>query len=203
MNHLILYSSRGEQGPANNTKHTLPHGVTFCEEHNVHQINPSLQSVLQFLPHLSKCTGYSTVGTARSALSSFIVIDGIKLGSHPIVSRFMAGLFNIKPALPRYETTWDPQQVLAYLKDFPDVHDITLKLLTQKLVIIMALVSAQRTQTLQLLSLDSMNVQPEHISFTITSCLKQTRSSGGRTDLCLPLYSKVTLWMKNSTCLLC
>ena len=43
----------------------------------------------------------------------------------------MTGLFNIKPALPRYATTWDPQQVLAYLKGLPDAENLTLKLLTQ------------------------------------------------------------------------
>jgi len=134
--------------------------------------------------------GYSAVGTARSALSSFITVEGVKLGSHPLVSRFMSGLFNIKPALPRYISTWDPQQVLLHLKNFPNTKELSLKLLTHKLVMIMIPITAQRTQTLQLLSLDNMNVRQNEISFNITSCLKQTRSGGRRNRHLVPIAFK-------------
>ena len=65
--------------------------------------------------------GYSVEATARSALSSFITVNGIKVGEHPLVSRFMSGLFNKKPALPRYTETCDPLIELNYLKTFPAV----------------------------------------------------------------------------------
>ena len=48
---------------------------------------------------------YSAVATARSALSTIIKVDGVKVGEHPLVPRFMTGLFNQKPALPRYTNT--------------------------------------------------------------------------------------------------
>ena len=89
--------------------------LKYCSDCNISQVNPKLQQVLDFLTLQSKRVGYSAVATARSALSSFIKVDGVKVGDHPLVSRFMTGLFNQKPALPRYSETWDPQIVLNHL----------------------------------------------------------------------------------------
>ena len=119
----------------------------FFKDTSISYIHPTLQQVLDFLTHQSKTVGYSTVATARSALSSFLTVDGIKVGEHPLVSRFMSGLFSQKPALPRYTKTWNPQIVLNYLKTFPAVDSMSLKQLTLKLLMLMALLSAQRTQT--------------------------------------------------------
>ena len=123
-------------------------------------MNPTLQQVLEFLSFQSKTVGYSAVATSRSALSTFVKIDGVKVGYHPLVSRFMTGLFNQKPALPRYTETWNPHLVLNHLKTYPSTGNLSLKQLTQKLVMLMALLSAQRTQTLQKLSLEDMSTSP-------------------------------------------
>ena len=92
----------------------------------------------------------------------------------------MSGVFNRKPTFPRYAETWDPQIVLNHLKGYPDIKEMTLKQLTLKMTMIMALVTAQRTQTLKLLSIEDMQVKPGEYSFQITSLLKQTSASGGR-----------------------
>ena len=44
----------------------------------------------------------------------------------------------------------------------------------------MILVTAQRTQTLKLLSIEDVQVKPDEYSFRITSLLKQTSANGGR-----------------------
>ena len=76
-----------------------------------------LFSVLDFLAHLleSGC-GFSAINTARSALSSIILVNSVPVGQHSLVKRFMRGVFNIKPSLPRYVHTWDVNVVLTYLK---------------------------------------------------------------------------------------
>ena len=85
----------------------------------------------------------------------------------------MSGVFNRKP-------TWDPQTVLNHLKGYPHVKEMTLKQLTLKMTMLMALVTAQRTQTLKLLSIQDMHVKPGEYSFHIMSLLKQTSASGGK-----------------------
>lgn len=123
--------------------------LKFCKDTSISYRHPAVQQVLDFLTHQSKTVGYSAVATARSALSSFITVVSIKLSEHPLVSRFMSGLFNQKPALPRYTEAWTPQIVLNYLKNFSAVDSMPLKQLTLKLLMLMALLSAKRTQTLQ------------------------------------------------------
>ena len=106
---------------------------------------------------------------------------------NPLVSRFMSGLFNLKPALPRYTVTWNPQIVLNHLKTYPTTGNLSLKQLTQKLVMLMALLSAQRTQTLQKLSLEEMSASPGKYIFHISSLLKQTSAKGGQNRHLFPI----------------
>ena len=99
----------------------------------------------------------------------------------------MSGLFNLKPALPRYTVTWNPQIVLNHLKTYPTTGNLSLKQLTQKLVMLMALLSAQRTQTLQKLSLEEMSASPGKYIFHISSLLKQTSAKGGQNRHLFPI----------------
>ena len=46
--------------------------------------------------------GYSVINTARSALSTIINVDNLSIGKHSLVKKFVRGVYNIKPSLPRY-----------------------------------------------------------------------------------------------------
>ena len=127
------------------------------------------------------------MATSRSALSTFVKIDGVKVGDHPLVSRFMTGLFNQKPALPRFTETWNPQLVLNHLKTYPSTRNLSLKQLTQKLVMLMALLSAQRTQSLQKVTLEDMSTSPGKYIFHISSLLKYTSAKGGQNRHLFPV----------------
>ena len=164
--------------------------IDFCKDHHICVMTPSLPQLLEFLTLQSKRLGYSALGTVRSALSSFITIDGIKAGEHLLVSRFMTGIFNRKPCFPRYVETWDPQIVLDHLRSYPDVKFMTLKQLTLKLTMFMALVSAQRTRTLKLLSTENMVKKSEEFTFRVLSLLKQSSAGGGTQRHLAPIVFK-------------
>jgi hypothetical protein len=52
--------------------------------------------------------GYSAVNTARSSLSTILVVnDSLTFGMHPLVKRFLKGVFEQKPSLPRYTVIWN------------------------------------------------------------------------------------------------
>lgn len=151
-------------------------------------MTPSLSQLLEFMTLLSTRLGYSTMGTLRSTLSSFISIDGTKAGEHPLVSRFITGIFNGKPCFPRYVETWDPQFVLDYLCSYPDAKNMSLKQPTLKLTMLMALFSAQRTQTLQLLSTEYMVRKSDEFTFKVMSLLKQSSASGEKQRHLAPIF---------------
>ena len=60
-----------------------------------------------FCNFLYSFVGYSVLNTAGSSLSSFIDIDGVPVGKHLTITRFLRGVFNIRSTLPRYNYTWD------------------------------------------------------------------------------------------------
>ena len=80
-------------------------------------MQPLKQGVEFLTKYFITGVGYSAVNSARSAFSFLIKpLHGITFGKNPLVSRFLRGVFNIRPALPRYVTTWNVSKVFQYLK---------------------------------------------------------------------------------------
>ena len=65
----------------------------------------------------------------------------------------MKGVFNLRTPAPRYNFIWDASVVPNFLRKLPDNNDLPLKLLSFKLIMLIALVSGQRVQTLSCLNL--------------------------------------------------
>ena len=87
----------------------------------------------------------------------------------------MTGVFNLHPSQPNYLETWDVNIVLHYLKILSPVEDLSLKLLTYKLVMLVALTQASRTQSISLLSLQGMKIDSKSIVMFYCGLLKQCR----------------------------
>ena len=118
--------------------------------------------------------GYSCVNTARSALSTIIYIDGVPVGQHNIVRKFMKGIFNMKPALPRYQCsgTWDLNVMLNYIYSLSPVKDLSLKLLTRKLVMLLCILSGQRSQAIHMFDVQNMQLTFNRVEFVVPELLK-------------------------------
>ena len=86
-----------------------------------------------------------------------IVIDVFSVGSHPLVIRFLKGLYNLRTPVSRYCEVWDVNQVLDYLKTL----SLLVKQLTLKLVMLIALTTASRSQSVYCLSIENMVKEPD------------------------------------------
>lgn len=116
------------------------------------------------------------VNTARSALSTFIILNGnVTFGCHPLVIRFMKGIFNLRPPISRYSEMWDVDVVLRKLITLSPVKDLDMKHLTLKLVTLMAIISAQRAQTLHLLDTSMMSKTYSGYIFRFDKVVKHSR----------------------------
>ena len=133
----------------------------YCKKHC---ISPYFASVTDGINFLSECydNGYSYSGlnTAQSALSSVLYFPTSTFGSHSLVNRLE--VFNNRPCFPKYKTTWDVNLVLAYLKQI-SLDSVTLKQLSQKCVMLLALLTGQRIQTLQ-------KIKVQNVSFNFQGC---------------------------------
>ena len=130
--------------------------------------------MLKFLSQLySKGLQYRSLGTARSALSTFLKIcSNININEFEEVSRFMKGAFLDRPALPRYTTTWSVDTVLNHIRSLTN---LTLLQLSGKLSMLFLLVSAQRCQTLHLIELSDIKITNDKLFIAPKHLLKQSR----------------------------
>ena len=90
---------------------------------------------------------YSGLCGARSALSSVVCIKGFsKLSDHPMISRYLKGIFNRHPPLPKYKQIWDINQVLHYYTNLPDNKELEFKYIVKKLVMLFLILGAGRNK---------------------------------------------------------
>ncbi|XP_045161322.2 uncharacterized protein LOC123526296 [Mercenaria mercenaria] len=159
--------------------------------------NPNIKTVLTFLTKMyDRGLRYSAMDTVRSAISVFVKICGnMDLNSNETITRFMKGVFNDRPTLPRYQTTWDVQIVLDYLKQLTDT---TLLQLSCKLCMLFLLLSAQRCQTLHLVDLSDVVISNERVLIYPNHLLKQSKP-GSHLDV---IYLSKHSWIMK-ICALC
>ena len=120
--------------------------------------------------------GYSSINIARAALSCLgLMFDNVLVGKHPIVIRYLKGVYNLRPVTTKNSFVWDVSVVLQYLRKLSPVHMLCLKQLSFKLVMLIALTNATRSQTIHLLRIDNMQKLPGEYVFTIFDLLKQSR----------------------------
>lgn len=136
-----------------------------------------MNDAINFLATLFRAgLGYSAICAARSALSCYLDIAGCpQFGEHCLVKRFVKGVFELRPAFPKYASTWNVDVVLEHLELYYPHEQITLKELSYKLVMLLALLSAQRCQTLHSLSVNSMHLSNSKCVFYLNVLLKHSR----------------------------
>ena len=152
---------------------------SWCHKRQIDLLQASIYQVVDFLTEcFHEGKGYSTINSYRSALSATFCSlndDPAPLGSHPLIARLLKGVYILKPPTPRYSSTWDVSKVTDYLKTLAPLRELSLKLLTFKTVMLCALTSAQRQQTLCALDLNFKKESQNSISFVVTERLKTSR----------------------------
>ena len=126
---------------------------------------------------------YRSINVIRSAISSVALIEGLPAGQHPLVCRFMRAVYNRKPALPRYQSVWDPDVVLDLFQQWGPTGTLSLLRLSKKLAMLMLLQSGQRGQTLLLLDVTCMHLTPGRVAFQIKAPLKTSKPGHHQSEL--------------------
>ena len=114
------------------------------------------------------------------------------MGSDPLVNHFLKAVFTARPCVPRYQSIWDTSLVLSYLKTFAPVESSNIKDLTLKLVMLIALVTGQRCQSIYLMDLDSMQKNEDHYKFVIGDVVKQSAPDKKQPKLILPAFNPLS-----------
>lgn len=126
---------------------------------------------------------YSTINQHRSALNTIL-----PLTDQTLIKRFLKGVFRIKPVFPRYNETWDPNPVLEYLEKLAPLHSLSLENLTYKLVLILALISSQRVQTLTKIKLSNIVTFDDRLEIKITDIIKTSAPNKYQPKIVAPIF---------------
>lgn len=105
-------------------------------------------------------------------LSSILQLNSnlsLTLGQIPVVhvKRLMKGIFELRPALPRYKSIWDVSLVFTHFRGQTLASQLSLKDITVKLTLFLSLLSGQRSQTIK--------SETDKGVFSVTDKMKQTR----------------------------
>ena len=115
-------------------------------------------------------------------------VDGYSVDEHPLIARLLKGMFHIRPPEERYRFTWDVNVLLTFLESWFPLSVLELKQLTLKTAALVALVSAQRSQTFSALSIDFMNSTATGTQFVVISLLKSSRPGKSSLMVSLPAF---------------
>ena len=103
------------------------------------------------------------------------LIDNLRVGEHPLVSQLLKGMFHSRPPLPRYSATWDIQTVIDHIKALGNNETLSLKCLSQKLGVLLAITSMERVSEIVAHDLRFRRFLPEGVVFELPEFVKKSR----------------------------
>ncbi|XP_053593380.1 uncharacterized protein LOC128667449 [Microplitis demolitor] len=162
----------------------------FCHLTNTSVFTAKIPDVLRFLTsEVDKGASYGSVNSLRSAVA---LILGPELSENPDVKRFCKGVSKIRPPRPKYDSTWNPKIFLDFVSKWFPNDDLSLQHLSYKVVVLLALTTGHRIQTLAAINLNNIDQSDDRIEIKITSQLKTSGPKSTQPNLILPFFTEDT-----------
>lgn len=159
----------------------------FCQEKSFDVFSDLIFNIIDFLTFLfDKGASYGSLNSARSAIAMLV---GSHIAENSEIKRFLKGSFNLKPSAPKYDEIWDPSLVLKFFSTGPKNEDCDLRTLSLRLVTLLALITAQRRQTLSFIDIRNIRrVNNNKIEIKIPDLIKTSGPSRRQPVLLLPRF---------------
>ena len=164
---------------------------SWCLQRNLDPFSAAVVDVLAFLAEQFNMRGLAcrTISVYKACFSQIHnAVEGQQLGNLSIVSRFMKGVFQLKPAVPKTCSTWSVGPVLQYLSSLEPLEKLSIKDLTFKLTMLVALASAARVHEIAALDCGSVIKKTDCWEFVLTSHVKNSRPNHPNRRLYLSRY---------------
>lgn len=165
--------------------------IRYCQDKGINPLEAEECFIIGFLTTLIKNdASYGSVNTAKSAV---VLISAQNFSGSKKLSRFLKGAFKLNPSRPRYETTWDIDPVLNKLSSWGPAESLDLPRLTNKFVLLVAIVSSQRLQTLASLRIKNIVKTGKGFEIRVPDILKTSGPGRTQPTIILPRYTKKDL----------
>nr|CAH7762543.1 unnamed protein product [Callosobruchus chinensis] len=158
----------------------------YCQTTGTPIYEAEANHVISFLQGLFDANKYQ-FGTFNSHRSALSLILGEHVHKDSRIPRFMRGISKLRPSRPKYNCTWDPQQVIAFLGTWEN-SQISLQHLSYKVATLLALVTGQRIQTISLIRPSNLMESPSGIQILITDQIKTSNINKLQPCLQIPFF---------------
>ena len=162
----------------------------WCAERQIGYGQITVDTVCKYLLFLfenktpsGKDMSSGALNRIRSSISFFLQYDFPGLGNQMPVVRLFNYFYKARPNMPRYRVTWDVGIVLRFLARWHPMESLSLKQLTLKTVMLVALTSSDRAQTLHALRTDQVELTDDGLVFVVFSRLKHTKPGSPATTV--------------------
>lgn len=163
----------------------------YCNLENIDPLCGSIQNILSFLTEeYKKGMSYGSLNSFRSAIA---LIYGTDLAEDDRVQRFFKGVSKLRPAKPKYNTTWDPKIVLDFISKMGPNSELSLSEISSKMAILLALVTGHRLQTLIAIDVRNIDETDKGIEIKIPDQIKTSKLNRPQPTLFLPFYTENSL----------
>ncbi|KAJ8909905.1 hypothetical protein NQ315_005640 [Exocentrus adspersus] len=160
---------------------------SFCHQKQ-HQ-DPFVYNLAIYLEFLEQMfdngLSYSVINTYRSAMN---LIFAPSEEDRKNINRFLKGVAKMRPPHPKYKFTWNPDPVLSFVKNWYPLNRLNIENLTYKLVFLMAITSASRTQTLSKIKITDIIKLERKIEIRVTERIKTSASNKFQPLLIFPYF---------------
>lgn len=152
---------------------------SYCNNNKISLNNIKIQHVINFLSiNFDNGNSYSHIKSLKSAIGHLVNFPPYtKLGDHPIMKKFMTGLFNLRPPKPKLGFVWDVKIVFDHFKILTENQFLPDNILTYKLVILLLLLGGQRVNTIFWFQVDEMIVTDISVTFAPSHVLKHSNKN--------------------------
>lgn len=167
--------------------------LQFCFKKNLDSFDFEEKIVIEFLTTaFQKGASYGTLNSARSALA-FVSSD---ISDNKHISRLLKGVARLRPPKPKYEQIWNVDPVFEELAKWYPLESLDLDQLTERLILLLALGTAQRVQTISSIKLSNLKHDSLGYKIKITDLIKTSRPG-----VCQPLLNVPYLKDKPQLCI--
>lgn len=162
--------------------------LLFCSTSGIDPYEANERHALTwFTQRYSAGASYGTLNSCRAALG---LLAGESLSQSPMITRFFKGVFRMRPTKPRYDDTWDVAPVLEQISTLFPLESLTLPQMTDRLVMLLALATAHRMQTLAAIKVSNIVKTDRGYEIRIDSLIKTSRPGACQPLLLLPRFTE-------------
>ena len=138
-----------------------------------------MSDVINFLASLyEKGLSYSVIKSAKASLNLILAFPPYSsIGEHPLIIKFMKGVFNTRPPTRKFGFVWDVKILFDYFRELGDNENLKDDVLSHKILLLLVLLGGQRINTIFWFRTDELICNDLSATFAPSHVLKHSNEN--------------------------